>query len=217
MICVSIVEPNVAQCIEKTACADMAEIRIDLSKFSETDVQTVFSQAKTPTIATCRPEIVSDTTRVQLLKTAIIHGAAYVDIEIESSQEIKQEIVDCAKHHHCKVIISYHNYNNTPSNKELQNNINQCFAEGAHIAKLATTATSLSDSARILALYAQYKNHNIVALAMGEKGAITRVANIFLGSPFTFAAFDSNSATAPGQLTVEECKKLTSLITERYV
>jgi len=203
MICVSIVENNPQRCIEKTACADMAEIRIDLSKFTADDVCTVFSQAHTPTIATCRPELADDKTRVALLKTAIENGAHYVDIEIESSPEIKQEIVLFARQHNCKTIISYHNYENTPADEELHAIVNQCFADGATIAKIATTAVSETDSARILALYARYEN--LVALAMGEKGKITRLANIFVGSPFTFAALDAQSATAPGQLTVEEC------------
>lgn len=206
MICVSIVESNIQRCIEKTTAADMAEIRIDLSKFSADDVRTVFSQVRVPAIATCRPELVDDKTRVQLLKTAIENGAHYVDVEIESSAELKQEIIECAKKHACKVIISYHNYENTPADEELHSIVNQCFADGATIAKIAVTATTQTDSARVLALYARYEN--LVALAMGEMGKITRLANIYLGSPFTFAALDAQSATAPGQLTVEECKRL---------
>jgi 3-dehydroquinate dehydratase-1 len=205
MICVSIVENNPQRCIEKTAYADMAEIRIDLSKFNKDEVRTVFSQAHTPTIATCRPEFVDDNTRVELLKTAIENGAHYVDIEIESKPELKQEIMEFAKKYDCKIIISYHNYESTPIDEELHNIVNQCYANGATIAKIATTATSKTDSARILALYAHY--NNLVALAMGEMGKITRVANIFVGSPFTFVALDALSATAPGQLTVEECKQ----------
>lgn len=210
MICVSIVEQNVQRCIEKTACADMAEIRIDLSKFSADDVRYVFSHAQKPTIATCRPELVNNKTRVELLKTAIAHGAKYVDIEIESTPEITQEIVACAKTHNCKVIISYHNYENTPADEDLHKIINHCFEQGATIAKIATTAQTTADSARILALYARYKN--LVALAMGEKGKITRVANIYLGSPFTFATFDAQSATAPGQLTLAECAQFVKLL-----
>ncbi|MDR0941185.1 MAG: type I 3-dehydroquinate dehydratase [Bacteroidales bacterium] len=206
MICVSIAESNIQRCIEKATVADMAEIRIDLSKFSADDVRIVFSQVQKPSIATCRPEFVDDTTRVVLLKTAIEHGAHYVDVEIESTAELKQEIIECAQKHDCKVIISYHNYENTPTDEELYAIVNQCFSDGAAIAKIAVTATSPTDSARVLALYARYKN--LVALAMGEKGKITRFANMYLGSPFTFAALDAQSATAPGQLTVEECKQL---------
>jgi len=210
MICVSIVEQNPQRCIEKTACADMAEIRIDLSRFSADDVRTVFSQAHTPTIATCRPELTNDKTRAALLKTAIESGAHYVDIEIESSSELKQEIVSYAEQHNCKVIVSYHNYENTPPNEELYGIVNQCFADGATIAKIATTAVSQTDSARILALYAHYEN--LVALAMGEQGKITRLASMYVGSPFTFAALDEQSATAPGQLTVREYEQFADLM-----
>ena len=188
----------------------MAEIRIDMAQFDELAVRTVFSKSTKPLIATCRPELVLDAKRIKLLKVAIESGAAYVDIEIESSIEFKQDIISHAKKNDCKIIISYHNYENTPSSNELHAIIDSCFDSGAHIAKIATTAQSTSDSARILGLYSHY--NSLVALAMGEKGKITRVANISLGSPFTFAAISDDKKTAPGQLTVAEMKQFNGLL-----
>ena len=204
MICISIPDNNIDSCLALISTADMAEIRIDMAGFDENAVKKVFSQAKKPLIATCRPEIVEDSIRVGLLTTAIKNGASYVDIEIEASDFIKKEIISCAKLYDCKIIISYHNYENTPSTNELHTIIDACFSEGADIAKVATTALTTEDSARILGLYSQYSS--LVAIAMGEIGKITRIANIYLGSPFTFAAISDAQKTAPGQLTVDEIK-----------
>ncbi len=50
------------------------------------------------------------------------------------------------------VIISYHNYSETPSDEALEALVEDMFDEGADIAKIATTAKCVEDSARMLAL-----------------------------------------------------------------
>ena len=206
MICISIQEKHRGRAISLANTSDLAEIRIDLSGFTEKDVAFVFSKADSQLIATCRPEIVPDETRIQLLQTAIENGAAYVDIEIESSQKVKNTIIPFAKKHNCTCIISYHNYENTPSIEELETIIDSCYTQGADIAKIATTALTIQDSARILSLYQTARP--LIALAMGELGKITRIANVALGSPFTFDAASQEQITAPGQLTIDEMKRM---------
>ncbi len=206
MICISIPEKNIETCLELINSADMAEIRIDKAGFDESEVRVLFSKSTKPLIATCRPELVEDSKRLELLKAAIEAGAAYVDIEIESHDEIKNKIIQHARSFGCKVIISYHNYVNTPSADELNSITANCFDTGADIVKIATTAVNDCDCARILGLYDKYTS--LVALAMGETGRITRVANLFLGSAFTFASISDEQKTAQGQLTVTEMKTI---------
>lgn len=182
----------------------MAEIRIDLCGLDEKSVADVFSQVSVPTIATCRPDFCDDEKRAKLLKTAILSGATYVDVEIESQEKFKKEILDFAHKKGSKCIISYHNYEETPTRQELQEIIDTCFSQGADIAKVATMAQSRQDVARILSMYETYDN--LVALAMGEAGKISRVACLYLGSPFSFAAIDETHASANGQLTVAQMK-----------
>lgn len=205
MICVSLTEKNPHKLVEIANSSEMVEVRIDLCELTECDVVSVFSSISAPTIATCRPEFRDEATRLQLLKSAISAGASYVDVELENEKKYKDELIAWAHNHNCKVIISYHNYVDTPEKSVLKNIVNDCFAQGADIAKVATTAKSKIDSAKILSLYSEYKN--VVALAMGSLGTITRVANLCLGSPFSFASLDENHATASGQLTVQQMKK----------
>lgn len=208
MICVSIIEKNPAKIVEIANDSEMAEIRIDLCELNESTVAEVFSKIGKPTIATCRPNLVDDVTRESLLKTAIKSGAKYVDVEIESSSDFKKSLMDFAKSYGCQTIISYHNYEKTP--EDLQSIVDTCFSQGADIAKVATTANSGQDSARILALYAKYSN--LVALAMGEKGQITRVANLCLGSPFSFASIDSEHISAAGQLAKSQMESILNVL-----
>lgn len=193
--------------------SEMAEIRIDLCGFDIADTAYVFSHAVNPCIATCRPELVSDDKRVKLLKTAIENGATYVDVELEATEEVKHELIAFAKQYGCKVIVSHHDYEKTPTFDKLQDIVSECYLAGADIAKIAVTAQSVQDSARVLSLYDTVEKP-LVALAMGEAGKITRIANVMLGSPFTFVAAKNDTATAPGQLTVDKMKQILILFSE---
>ncbi|MCP5053231.1 MAG: type I 3-dehydroquinate dehydratase [bacterium] len=214
MICISIGQPTVKRCeafltrIEVSA----AEIRLDGANFSPDQVDHVFS-LHPQLIATCRPGPGrGEEERGKILERAITAGAAYVDIEIESGADFKQEIIKTARRHLRKVIISCHNYEKTPAKAELEQVLNRCFSEGADIAKIACLVHSEADSARILSLYdydlsdapgESPNRRQILALGMGEKGKITRVAAPLLGAPFTFAATSAGKETAAGQLDLE--------------
>lgn len=52
------------------------------------------------------------------------------------------------------MIVSSHNYESTPSSEELGNLVARIQATGADIVKIATTATDITDSARIFQLLA---------------------------------------------------------------
>lgn len=49
----------------------------------------------------------------------------------------------------CKVIVSSHNYDNTPSAEDLGNLVARIQAAGADIVKFATTALDITDVARV--------------------------------------------------------------------
>ncbi len=210
MICVSIAEQNIEKLVSTANSAEMVEIRIDLCHLNEETTAQVFSQVHVPAIATCRPEYCDNAKRAVLLKTAIKSGAKYVDVEIESDGAFKNGVLAFAKEHSCNGIISYHNYKNTPSREELHAIVSECFSQGATIAKIATTAFSMNDSARVLSLYDEFPD--IVALAMGKYGKITRVANLYLGSPFSFAAIDNEHITADGQFTKDEMQFIVGML-----
>jgi Type I 3-dehydroquinase len=51
-----------------------------------------------------------------------------------------------------KVIVSYHDFEETPDDETLRNLVDAMFGCGGDIAKVAATATDISDSARMLQL-----------------------------------------------------------------
>jgi 3-dehydroquinate dehydratase type I len=199
MICVSLAGITFQECVKLIAKTEFAEVRIDKLDLSDDQFGSLFAMKK-KTIATCRPGKDEDQ-RLSLLKLAIESGAGYVDIEYESDVTFRTELLNYAHAHNTLVIISYHNFDLTPSALELNKIIDESFTWGADRVKLATTAVSQADCARVMALYESHKN--LIAFCMGKIGAITRVAAPLLGAEFTYAAISRALATAPGQLTID--------------
>ena len=91
---------------------------------------------------------------------------------------------------------------------DLRAKVDECFARGADVAKIAVAVVSRRGAARVLALYDDERP--VVALGMGPHGVASRVAACPLGSPFTFVAWSEAEATAPGQLTRDACASVLS-------
>jgi 3-dehydroquinate dehydratase-1 len=208
MICASICEKNIEKCLKSIDKVDMAEIRIELTEFSNEEIRKVFSRQK-KLIATCRPGKIKDVERVEILKIAIESGATYVDIEYEATSDYKNDLIDFAHKHQCDVIISYHNYERTPELEELEAIVRNCYSQGADLAKIATHVNMNRDNSKILALYRA--PGRLVAVGMGDLGRISRIVAPFLGAEFTYASLNESATTAPGQISFE---KLSQFILE---
>jgi len=183
--------------------ADLAEIRVDLLDFSEAQLKTIFGKHNN-LIATYRAEKNNYEKMLSMLMLAMNSGCAYVDIDIDVPENWRTKVISKAKKLNKKVIISYHNYIETPGRDYLNNKIEQMFGFGADIVKIACIAINNSDCSRIISLY---KNTiSLVAFSMGEKGVITRFAAPTLGAPFTYVSIPGKE-TAPGQVDYETMKK----------
>lgn len=205
MICTSIAYKSFEECREILSREACAELRLDLLDLNEEQVRELFSMPAR-TVATCRSCHFSDEKRRILLETAIINGATYIDLELEMPAGLRQNLIELAKVHQCTVIISYHNYDNTPSLPELNRIIKRCRKVGADIVKVACKVNQQRDLKSLVALYAG--DDRILAIGMGEEGLITRLIAPFLGAEFTYGSADTDSNTAPGQITSYEMRKL---------
>lgn len=205
MICVSIAEKDFGRCREALLESDLSELRIDQTDFSEDEIRKLFS-LPTHVIATCRPGTKSEPERESLLLAAISSGAAYVDVEVDAAADYLNRISDTARRHGCKLIVSYHDQEHTPQMAELEDILGRCFQMKPDIAKIVCRVHSAVDCARLLCLYRQEKN--IIAFGLGKAGAFTRIASLFLGAPFTYAALAPGKETADGQLDRQSLKSI---------
>lgn len=207
-ICVSIANTSFENILGVLEKVGMAEIRIDLLDLMPNQLEMVFSSHNN-LIATCRQGRYDELQRASLLSRAIEAGAAWIDLEIETSPEWRKPLIDLARSKKCRIIISWHCFGKTPDDKELYEIVDSLYSAGADVAKIACLSNNRTDSARILTLYSKYRN--LVAIGMGNKGLITRIAALSLGAPFTFASLEGNS-TAPGQIDYIEMEKLITQI-----
>jgi 3-dehydroquinate dehydratase type I len=164
-------------------------------------------------VATCRPGRYSDAERLGLLSNAMEAGAAYVDVETDAAPGFREEISGLASRYNVQMIVSYHNYGETPAEGLLRKMVRGAFSSGAHLVKIACMVNRPVENLRLLGLL-RMKAHTgrLIVVGMGETGRITRVASVFLGSPFTYAYHDDDRAYAPGQMRADRLMKTVELI-----
>ena len=208
MICVSTIEKNIDKCLKILGQCEMAELRFDCIKPEISEIKKLLS-VQIPIIATCRSGFYSDEQRFEILAEAIKNGATYIDIEIESTAEYRRKLTAIANSSNCKIIISYHNFNETPEENVLKEVIAKAKKHKPDLIKIVTTAQTLADAGKVVEL--QQRNKKIIAFVMGKYGKNSRLMSYEYGAPFIYAAHTHNSKSAEGQLTVDEIKKLFDL------
>lgn len=212
MICVSVGNVSVAGCISRLQGLDFAEVRLDTMDVDPAAAKRIFS-LPLRLIATCRPGRYTDAQRRELLVSAIGAGASFVDIETEADPRFREAVIGSAREHETQVILSYHDYRTTPSRRSLLRTVADAFLSGAHIAKIACMARRPVDNLRLLELLGiRTYAGRIVVVGMGQAGRITRVASVFLGSPFTYASCGNDAPLAPGQMSAGPLRAAMELI-----
>ena len=182
-----------------------AELRVDLVKPTLDEVKELLSKKDVSYIVTCRPGVFDEESSLEYLTTAARLGADYIDIEIERGSEAAARLKSACDGTKCQLIISYHNFECTPSLDELRSVVAECCGRGADIVKIACKVNSYADNSALLSLYGD--GDGIVAFGMGELGKISRLASLGCGARFTYVASDFGAGTAPGQLTVSQMRR----------
>jgi len=206
MICVALAELTFPEILAVLQQEEMAEIRLDLLDLNREQIAQIF-KSHPRLVATCRKGRYSDEERQNLLDAAIQNGAAYVDIENDAPLDFRKSMTQLARQNGTQAIISYHNFEKTPSFAELQLVQRECESFADVIVKIVTFCHSAGDAGRLLELYS-INTKPLIAFGMGEAGKSSRIAALQHGAPFIYAAASSDKPTAPGQLTKAEILKL---------
>ncbi|KAL2345741.1 hypothetical protein Fmac_007026 [Flemingia macrophylla] len=194
--------------------ADMVEIRLDyLRSFNPThDLQTLIKESPLPTIITYRPTWQGgkyegdETKRQDVLRLAMDLGADYVDVELQVANDFNSSICK-KKPHNFKVIVSSHNFHDTPSSEAIGNLVAMMQATGCDIAKIVTTALDITDCAHIFQIMV-HSQIPTIGIAMGERGLISRLLSPKFGGYLTYGALEEDAISAPGQMTVKNMLEL---------
>ena len=141
--------------------------------------------------------------RFEFSNAALDAGARAVDIEIESAENAIPRLE--ALRGKGQLMLSYHNYDGTPSPETVLRRMLRISADGY---KIVTTARKPSDNSRILALTKSHSRTPLIVLAMGETGFPTRVLSTAWGGMFTYAAPNASEGTASGQVSARVLRHL---------
>jgi len=220
------VKPQICAVITEATCAaartaldmsasvaDIAELRLDYLQdfdFADTDsLARIVEGKRPPVIITCRSiaeggrQVIDDSIRLRLLTEGAKRLADYCDIEAAHYEQAADFLPDITR-----LIVSYHNFDETPANLEAV--YDRITALPAAVHKIVTRANTITDSIAIFNLLERSAGDKkrLIAIAMGPAGVITRVLGPSRGSFLTYGSLAEGKESADGQLT---CQELASL------
>ena len=196
--------------------ADILELRVDMlapcyhtGKKASSVIRELKKEVKLPVILTIRSSNeggmakIADGRRLDIFREAISE-TDLVDIEI-SSDRINSKVIELAKTHNKKVVLSYHDFEKTPVISYLKNQAEKACELGCDILKIAVTANNIEDVRSLLNFCSGWKKTKISVMSMGHLGAMSRLAGFLFGSCFTYGFVDQ--PVASGQLSIKDLVK----------
>lgn len=207
--------------------ADILEIRLDLLGVRDLKraieiIREIKSETGIPLLVTNRSRTEGgkwegkEEDRIGLLMNLLSFkdGPDAIDIELSAGRNDRDKVIKAAKDHGKTVIISSHNFLKTPSLQDMKAILEEMFHAGADIAKLAVMPRSMEDTLNLLRVTLDFKDtgKSVCTIAMGRQGKHTRVVAPLYGSVLTYASIESDAAAAPGQLPVDEVKKIMEML-----
>lgn len=145
------------------------------------------------------------------------NSGSLLDLDIT----IQKNELDLIRKKHLKIatIVSYHDYQKTPSDEKLQEILDTMNIYNPTIFKIATKCNSPKDALRLLGLLLamkgtffptgkKEKDVRCIVLGIGEQGVITRIFGTLWGNEMTFAPIKKTGQSAPGQLTKRQMENI---------
>ena len=181
----------------------LVELRLDYLQ-GEVQVKRLLRDRPCPVIMTCRRKSDggrwehSEEARLTLLRTAIVEGADYVDLEDDVAAGIRRYGVT-------KRIISHHDFQKTPADLTLLHK--RLTSMDADVVKIAAMANHPTDNLRMLQMV-HASRLPTVGICMGDIGAPTRILGGRYGAPFTYATFNDDRVLAPGQIGWRQMREM---------
>ena len=129
---------------------------------------------------------------------------SFLDLDINTQQE-ELNLIKAIN-----TIVSYHNYKETPTKKELLEIIEKMKNFNPAIYKIATMCNNEKDSLTLLNVILELKEKGVkyIVLGMSENGIITRIFGTLWGNEMIFAPVNRNESSASGQLTRIELEEI---------
>lgn len=133
-----------------------------------------------------------------------------VDVELCSGPAMVKAVIAAAHACGARVILSFHDFAETPANEVLLAKVAAMVESGADVAKFACMPRDPGDVLRVLEVTLKarrtFPTVALCSMSMGGPGCLSRVAGFQYGSDMAFALGDKSSA--PGQIPIEEARSM---------
>lgn len=136
-----------------------------------------------------------------------------LDVELSVGEKGCRELLAAASSNGVKVIMSSHNFQETPPRQIMADILLRMRRLGADIPKLAVMPKKIEDVLDLLSVSAEVSQSldcPIITMSMGSQGVVSRVAGEFFGSALTFGT--AVEASAPGQLPAEALRSVLDIL-----
>jgi 3-dehydroquinate dehydratase/shikimate dehydrogenase len=201
---------------------DLVELRLDC--LNEDDFNSGVDQLKklihglsVPTIVTYRPAEQGGSSNANVesryaswTKQGLPLGSQLCDFELDIAQKLSLagESGSAAPVDWSRVICSHHDFLGVPA--DLTQLYQAIAATPARILKIAVHANDATDCLAVFQILerALRDGREMIAIAMGAAGIATRILGPSRGAFLTYAALESETGTAPGQISVRELKEV---------
>ena len=225
LVCVPLVGQNkdsVMSEVGKIAnvAADIIELRVDAWDCIEDVGESVSRVSEVrrlagdvPIILTCRGhweggfKEVSEEAKDRLYESVLQRGLVdFVDKELsygfQKLSELKQKTAAAGAH----LIISYHNFSETPSKEFIYSQLVSQVRCGADVPKIAVMPLTEEDVLTLLgatlSFRRDYPEYPLITMSMAKLGTASRIVGCLFGSDLSFGV--GSQASAPGQMPVNE-------------
>ena len=136
-----------------------------------------------------------------------------VDFEMSNPVDHVRHVRDVSRKHEIQMVVSYHNFRDTPALDTLLERFAQAQDLGADVAKVAVMPNDIEDVLRLLSATLQSSRRlkiPLISMSMGGWGTLTRLVGWVFGSAVTFAVGENSSA--PGQVPIEDLGTVLSVM-----
>jgi 3-dehydroquinate dehydratase-1 len=169
---------------------DFFEIRVDAFAGREEDILAKLPKLKLPLIITVRHSLEGGLHSLSTQKRRICFEkfmpyAALIDVELRSARSLKG-IIARAREKNVSVILSYHNFQTTPSAARLDSLVKAAHKAGADIFKIATVVSTPADIAALLSLAHARQKLPLSLMGMGPFGKVSRLVFAQAGSVLNY-------------------------------
>lgn len=133
--------------------------------------------------------------------------AELIDVEMGSEIEHVRELRACTRAHGVGMVLSFHNFSETPPLAQLLERFERAQQLDGDVAKVAVMPRQPEDVLRLLEATVQASRRlsiPVVSMSMGAWGSVSRLCGGAFGSALTFAV--GQSASAPGQMPIEDMR-----------